>query len=137
MRALLLSLLLLQTAPTYLETLEVSVGNVDVVVTDKAGNPVHGLRPDDFEVREAGVPQAITNFSEYASSSAVASLASRGTEERRGSEEPSAPPPRKFVFFVDEMTIHPHSRAKLLANAHAFLGTQMRPGDEGLILTPA
>src|SRR5205809_6935145 len=46
------------------ETIEVRVTNVDVVVTDRAGNPVHGLTRDDFELLENGKPQTITNFYE-------------------------------------------------------------------------
>lgn len=42
-----------QTAP-YIESFEVRVNNVDVIVTDRAGNRVTGLREEDFEVRENG-----------------------------------------------------------------------------------
>jgi VWFA-related protein len=35
---------------------------VDVVVTDKQGNPVTGLRPEDFVVEENGKPQKISAF---------------------------------------------------------------------------
>src|SRR5204863_3495201 len=47
------------------ETIEVSIVNVDVFVTDKAGHRVHGLTKDDFEIFENGVKQPITNFAEY------------------------------------------------------------------------
>ena len=49
------------------ETIEVSIVNVDTVVTDKQGRRVHGLRKEDFEIYENGVRQPITNFAEYAS----------------------------------------------------------------------
>ena len=49
------------------ESIEVSIVNVDTVVTDKQGRRVHGLRRDDFEVYENGIRQPITNFAEYAS----------------------------------------------------------------------
>jgi VWFA-related protein len=45
-----------------IEKIDVSVVNVDVTVTDRAGNPVHGLKRDDFEVFEDEKPQKITNF---------------------------------------------------------------------------
>jgi VWFA-related protein len=35
---------------------------VDVVVTDKKGNPVRGLSKDDFVVAENGVPQTVLSF---------------------------------------------------------------------------
>lgn len=47
------------------ETIEVSIVDFDVVVTDKQGHRVHGLTKDDFEVFEDKKPQAITNFAEY------------------------------------------------------------------------
>lgn len=137
MRALLLSLLLLQTAPTYLETLDVTVGNVDVVVTDKAGHPVSHLRKDDFDIRENGAAQPITNFAEYGVSSGTINVPAAEQPKTDERAAVSAPPARKFVFFVDEMTVHPGSRAKLLDAAHQFIETQVRAGDEGLVLTRA
>src|SRR6195952_1314488 len=35
---------------------------VDVIVTDKNGNPVGDLKPEDFEVSEQGKPQAVETF---------------------------------------------------------------------------
>ncbi len=40
---------------------------LDVVVTDRAGNPVTGLHKDDFTVLEDGQPQRIANFETPAS----------------------------------------------------------------------
>jgi hypothetical protein len=50
--------------PRILETVDVRVINVDVVVTDRKGNPITGLTKDDFIVLENGRPQNITNFYE-------------------------------------------------------------------------
>ena len=55
---------------------------IDAVVTDKSGNPVTGLGPDDFELFENRKRQTISNFSEY-----------RETEVTRASEAPSATTP--------------------------------------------
>ena len=38
---------------------------VDVIVTDRNGNPVRGLKQGDFRVREQGKPQTITYFEEH------------------------------------------------------------------------
>jgi len=43
---------------------------VDTVVLDKAGNPVKGLKAEDFTVTEGGVRQRIAGFSEHISESA-------------------------------------------------------------------
>lgn len=37
--------------------------NVDVLVTDKEGDPITGLKKGNFKVLDDGVPQTITNFS--------------------------------------------------------------------------
>jgi VWFA-related protein len=39
---------------------------VDVTVTDAKGNPVHGLKQEDFTLQEDGKPQPIRSFHEYA-----------------------------------------------------------------------
>jgi len=38
---------------------------VDVVVTDKQGQSVTGLRKDDFHLSEDGGPQIVTSFEEH------------------------------------------------------------------------
>ena len=48
----------------YIESIEVHVNNIDVIVTDRAGNRIHDLQQGDFELRENNAPQLITNFSE-------------------------------------------------------------------------
>ena len=37
--------------------------NIDVLVTDKNGNPITGLSKKNFQVFDDGVPQSVTNFS--------------------------------------------------------------------------
>src|SRR6266481_4401492 len=44
------------------KSVEVTVTNVDVVVTDKKGNPVTDLKPEDFELKEDGARQALTHL---------------------------------------------------------------------------
>jgi VWFA-related protein len=51
------------------ETIDVSIVDFDVIVTDSHGKRVHGLTRDDFEVFEDRKPQAITNFAAYANES--------------------------------------------------------------------
>ena len=112
-----------QTAP-YIESFEVRVNNVDVIVTDRAGNRVTGLRQDDFEVREDGALQAVTNFSEY--------RAERGV----GVSVPSSVT-RKFVFLIDEMSMHPDKRSALKTSLSKLIATGMRDGDEAMIVRPS
>ncbi len=41
---------------------DINFVRVDVIVTDRQGNPVHNLTQEDFEVTEDGKPQAIQTF---------------------------------------------------------------------------
>ena len=51
-------------APTTLHvTTQLTV--VNVTVTDKYGQPVHGLKQSDFIIKEDGKPQPIRNFDEF------------------------------------------------------------------------
>jgi VWFA-related protein len=53
---------------------------VDVVVTDKAGNPVTGLTPEAFTILEKGKPQTISYFEEH-----------KGDEDAKPVELPTLP----------------------------------------------
>lgn len=114
--------------PTYLDTLEVKVTSLDVVVTDRRGAAVRGLTRDDFDVRDEGKPQALTNFAAYVSGKAAGEAATG---------ESASAPPRKIIFFIDEMSLHPQTRKELLDNVDYFIRTSMRDGDEAMIVTPA
>ncbi|MEM1183177.1 MAG: hypothetical protein AAGM22_32845, partial [Acidobacteriota bacterium] len=46
----------------FIETVQTSLVNVDVYVTDRRGNPILGLGPEDFELFEDGQPVKLTNF---------------------------------------------------------------------------
>ncbi|MEO1367837.1 MAG: hypothetical protein AAFX50_11735, partial [Acidobacteriota bacterium] len=60
------------------EVISVHVVNVDVRVTDRQGQPVHGLDVGDFTLREDGNRQDITNFREVLPSGALADEADDG-----------------------------------------------------------
>ena len=53
-----------QTATPTLQT-SVQLVVEDVVVTDKAGRPVHALQASDFTLRENGMPQTLRGFDEH------------------------------------------------------------------------
>ena len=117
-----------QTKPVpYLESIEVTVNNVDVIVTDRAGNRVHGLQQSDFELLENNAPQTISNFSEY-----------RGSERAPvATTAPEAlPQARKFVMLFDDLSLHPATAAEFRKRTDALVGSVMQPGDELMILTP-
>ena len=49
-----------EPAPTFPS--QVELVTVDVVVTDKKGNPVPDLTKDEMQITEDGVPQTVTSF---------------------------------------------------------------------------
>src|SRR5687768_16903852 len=120
-------ILALQQVPLS-EVVEVRRHNVDVIVTDRAGNPVRGLSASDFELLEDGVPQEITNFSAYEDRTSASSTPSSATA--------TPAPTRRLVFFIDDMSMHPRNRQKLVEEATKLLENAMRPGDEGAVVRP-
>ena len=65
--------------PTATLTVKAHLVLLDVVVTDKHGQPVKGLKQSDFQLSEDGVPQTLASFAEHDASST-----------------PPAPPPPKL-----------------------------------------
>ena len=51
-------------APRVTASAELTLFNLDVVVTTPAGDAVHGLKAEDFEVRHGGKTIKLTNFHE-------------------------------------------------------------------------
>lgn len=129
---LLVSLAPLSAQQPYIESFEVRLHNLDVVVTDAAGNPVRGLTKDDFVVLENGVPQEVTNFSVYESGAATVVA---GNEGVRPEAQAQAPPSRRFVFFIDEMPLQHAARESILKNTKQFVRA-MRPGDVAMVVRP-
>ena len=70
--------------------------NLDVVVTDKAGNPIPDLQQQDFTLRDDQQPRSITSF--------------RGTEETGKASEP----PVQIIFLLDavNLDVRPVSTAR-------------------------
>src|ERR1041385_4256752 len=125
-----------QTTPTFLESLDVRITNVDVVVTDKRGNTVRGLGRNDFVVLENGTPQTVTNFAEYSGSTGSAETMA-APAAAPATEAVTAPPPRKFLFFIDDMSLTDRNQKQLIESATTLIREQMRPGDEAMVITRA
>src|SRR5262245_54819833 len=84
--------------------------SVDVRVTAKQGNPVKDLKPEDFEIREAGKLQTIDSFkfietplTEARGIEPPRQILSKTDQER----ETANPENRIFIIFLDEY----HTRA--------------------------
>lgn len=121
--------------PTLGEVVDVSIVNVDVFVTDKKGNRIHGLTKDDFVLTEDKKPQAITNFAEYSSAATNARASVAGVP---AAEPPAAqaPPPQKrtMIFFVDRVLMPAYDRKKFFGGLKDLIHKTVREGDSAMIV---
>ncbi len=109
---------------------------VDVVVTDKKGTPIRGLKQEDLTVTEDGVPQQVVSFEAVQlpdQPSAVPPPPPRVSvnttpEERRG---------RTFVVLFDDMNITPWKANQAKAAVASFLEKGTREGDRVTLISTA
>ena len=125
--------------PKLTESIDVRVIGVDVVVTDRKGNPVTGLSKDDFQIFENGIEKPISNFFEVEGKTAtqVVTVPAAGA--------PAAPPPpkeeineqlrRRIIIYVDNLSLAPFNRNRVFKQMKEFVKDAMRPGDEAMVAT--
>ncbi|HEY3052321.1 MAG TPA: VWA domain-containing protein [Thermoanaerobaculia bacterium] len=101
-----------------IEKIDVNVVNVDVTVTDRAGNPVRGLTRDDFQIFEDGKAQKVTNF--YAVTGAEGGGAPLVPDERFR---------RKVLVVVDNVTTSRYFRDRALDRLERFINDRFSGGD--------
>jgi VWFA-related protein len=131
--------------PKLVETMNVRLVNIDVVVTDSKGNPIKGLKKDDFEIWDNGQPQKVSNFYEVEraplvrTASAPAAKAATPVLTPAAAVAPAEEVPlrlqRKFIFFIDNLSLAPFHRNDVFRAMHAFIRDNMQPGDQGMIAT--
>lgn len=106
---------------TFTDEIEVSLVNLEVVVTDRKGKLVSGLGREDFQVLEDGKPVEITNF--YAESGTAGPAEQRSVDQRLS-----------LVVFVDDYNTEQESRNSILDGLEAFLGSSLSPGDQVMVV---
>lgn len=118
--------------PTFSESVEVRVLNLDVDVTDGAGSPVTDLKKNDFTVRIGGKPVPIDYFALINDGSIHAPDLATAPPERILSTykqaEETAYVPRNFLIYVDLGYLPPGLRNRAL-NAIRDLTTRLGPND--------
>ncbi len=116
---------------------------VNVVVRDRQGRLVSGLKADDFTVLEDGKPQRITTFdNENVATAPVADIpmapllktaahAAAGTPAVAATAAPNAAlrDRRLMVFFFDLSSMQPEEIDRATTAAQHYLDTQMSPAD--------
>ena len=123
-----------QQTPTFRSRID-SV-SVDVIVTDRQGNPVTDLTPEDFEIRERGRPQAIETFklvrTAYLPGEPVPpEILSTDEHTRQTSDEAN----RLFVIFLDDYHVRLGNSFSVREKVAQFL-SQLSPRDLVAIVTP-
>ena len=118
---------------------EVELVTVDVVVTDKQGQPIRGLKAADFTVLEEGQRQGISSFEAVelppakARGQATTATAERPRVSTNAKDQPGTG--RTFVIFYDDrnMTLDEGLRAK--AAVAQFLQKGVREGDRVMLVS--
>jgi VWFA-related protein len=119
--------------PQLTETIDVRVINIDVVVTDRKGNPVQGLNKKDFIILENGRPKEVSNFYEIRSAQIAAAPATQAPAAKP--EETPLHLRRRIVFFIDNLSLAPFNRNRVFKSMKTFAEETLRPGDEAMIAT--
>lgn len=109
---------------------------VDVTVTDKDGNIVTDLKPEDFEVYENGKKQEITNFSFVPVNKRVEN---KSPQQISGNSKDSIPLPpvrlkmeqvrRTYSLVVDDLGLNFASIFWVKQSLRKFVNEQMQEGD--------
>lgn len=133
------------TTPRVTGSVELSLVNVDVVVTGKDGKPVEGLTAADFTVLHAKMPVSITNFREEkpALKTAVAAAVPAAAPAATAAPTPDeaavlaqAPRVRRHVvLFVDHLALPDlREREQVFGSLKALVRRTIQPGDGVMVV---
>ena len=106
---------------------------VDVIVTDKAGNQLSDLRPEDFEVSEDGARQTIETFKLIELDAGLIAgpdgppreIRTDYDEEREAARDDV----RLFAIFLDDYHVTQGSSMVMRQQISRFVETQLGPSD--------
>ncbi len=129
----------------FFEAVNVTVVNVDVYVTDKAGNRVRGLQPADFELFEDGRPVQVSNFYVVEGGKQVAEPAPSPSPETSATPAAPAPPPApptrpeeqqlSLIVYIDNFNLRPFDRNRVFRELRQFLTQNVKEGDRVMLVT--
>jgi len=107
---------------------------LDVVVTDKSGNPVSGLKQEAFSVLEQGKPQAISFFEEHTGPEASVGEIPQLPPNVFSNFSPMGRPPAVNILLLDSLNTQPGNQMEIHRQALNFLKT-LKPGSRMAIFT--
>jgi VWFA-related protein len=117
----------------------VNAVRVDVIVTDKGGNPVDDLKQADFEVFEDGKPQTVDLFKLINSDGSVGPGAEppRPIRSEYDQEaEAARDDVRLFVIFLDDYHVRRENAMRIRDPLIQFVKTQLGPLDMVAVMYP-
>ncbi|HYU31654.1 MAG TPA: VWA domain-containing protein [Thermoanaerobaculia bacterium] len=133
----------------FFETVNVSVVNVDVYVTDKKGVRVKDLNRNDFEIYEDNRPVAVTNF--YAVEDGKSLTPPPAPAQAPPGPVAQAPAPPaipdlnavatpedqrlRLVVYIDNFNIRPFNRNRVMRELRAFVGQKLGRDDQMMLVS--
>ncbi len=110
---------------------------VDVIATDRQGNPITDLTQDDFEVVEDGTKQSIETF-RLVKIDTTTPIDATGRLQTRADEETAAQneDARIFVFFLDDYHVRLGNGMAARKHLVEFVQTQLGPKDLVSVMYP-
>ncbi|MCU1385441.1 MAG: VWFA-related Acidobacterial domain protein [Acidobacteria bacterium] len=113
---------------------------VDVIISDKAGNPVADLQPADFEVLEDGKPQKIDTFKLVKLDGGTADSLKEPPKEIRNDfdeeSEAARDDVRLFAIFLDDYHVRRGASMAVRGQLARFIDTQIGPSDMVGVMYP-
>jgi len=111
---------------------------VDVIVTDRQGNPVTDLKLEEFQIEEDGKPQKPETFRLIKVDTTTQpgytqrGIRTRNDEETAAADENS----RIFMFFLDDYHVLKESSMAMKKPITEFIATQLGPSDLAGVMHP-
>jgi len=104
---------------------------VDVIATDRQGNPVTDLKLEDFEIQEDGKPQKAETFRLVKIDTLTQPGYTQRTIRTRNDEETAAADEnsRIFTFFLDDYHVRKETSMSVKKPVVEFIANQLAPGD--------
>lgn len=128
-----------QETPQFGERMEVEEVLLDVLVTDRRGNAVLGLTPEDFTVREDGEPVEVTGATFYSSSELLGDPAEL---EARGGDVDMVPRDRYFILLFEDQRKNQQGSINLVQqqlragrDARRWIAESLAPADWVAVLS--
>ncbi len=114
-----------QEIPRPAYEVEVVVTNVDVIVTDKEGKRVTGLKPENFKIYEDGLLQKLTNFYEVKGMEVYTAVPDKEEEKLVVPDQPlperSLRSRNKIIIYFDNWHLHPMNRNWSIKKLESFI----------------